>query len=210
MKTLTVNGKESSIIEEIFDKTSERIARLVNKTWLSRYPRCCYIIYNNGSEFKLNFEYLSETYGIKRKPTTVKNPQANAILERLHQVLGQMLRTSELDTAETITPDDANVFLDNAAWAIHSTYHTVLKASPGAAIFGHDMLFGIPFIADWNKIGDYRQRQTDLDTARINSKQVEYDYKVADKVLVTQEGVLHKAGSPYSKEPWTIMTVHTN
>jgi hypothetical protein len=44
LKTVTVNGKESSIVEEIFDKTSERIARLVNKTWLSRYPRCCYII----------------------------------------------------------------------------------------------------------------------------------------------------------------------
>jgi hypothetical protein len=96
LKTITVNGKESSIIEEIFDKTSERIGRLVNKTWLSRYPRCCYIIYNNGSEFKLNFECLCETYGIKRKPTTVKNPQANAILERLHQVLGQMFTLPNL------------------------------------------------------------------------------------------------------------------
>ncbi len=72
LKTVTVNGKEPSIIEEIFDKTSKRIARLVNKTWLSRYPRCCYITYDNGSEFKLNFEYLCETYGIKRKPTTIK------------------------------------------------------------------------------------------------------------------------------------------
>ena len=49
-------------------------------------------------------------------------------------------------------------FLTNAAWAIRSTYHTVLKASPGAAIFGRDMLFDIPSIADWNKIGDYKQR----------------------------------------------------
>jgi hypothetical protein len=72
------------------------------------------------------------------------------------------------------------------------------------------MLFNIPFIADWNKIGDYRQRQTDLDTARINSKRVDYDYKVGDKVLVTQEGILCKAESPYSKEPWTITTVHMN
>ncbi len=31
LKTMTVNGKESSIVEEIFDKTSERIAWLVNK-----------------------------------------------------------------------------------------------------------------------------------------------------------------------------------
>ncbi len=170
LKAITVNGKESSIVEEIFDKTSERIAWLVNKMWLSRYPRCRYIIYNNGSEFKLNFEYLCVTYGIKHKPTTIKNPQANAILERLHQVLAQMLRTSELDMAEIVTPDDANVFLDNAAWAIGSTYHTILKAFPGAGIFGRDMLFDILFIAEWSKIGDYRQRQTDLNTARINSK----------------------------------------
>jgi hypothetical protein len=186
LKTITVNGKESSIAEEIFDITSECIARLVNKTWLSRYPRCHYIIYNNGSEFKLNFEYLCETYGINRNPTTIKNSQASAILECLHQVLGQMLRTSELDMAKTITPDNVNVFLDNMAWAICSTYHTVLKASPGAAIFGCNLLLDIPFIANWNKIGDYRQCQTDLDTARINSKQVNYDYKVGNKVLVTQ------------------------
>ncbi len=71
LKTVTGNSKESSIVEEIFDKTSECISRLINKTWLSRYPRCHYIIYNIGSEFKLNFEYLCETYGNKHKPTTV-------------------------------------------------------------------------------------------------------------------------------------------
>jgi hypothetical protein len=69
------------------------------------------------------------------KPTTVKNPQANAVLERVHQVLGQMLRIAVIDMANSVTPDDVDVFLDNAAWAICSTYHTVLKASPGAAIF---------------------------------------------------------------------------
>ncbi len=157
IKTIAVDGKESSIVEEIFDKTSERIARLVNKTWLSRYPRCCYIIYDNGSEFKLNFEYLCVTYGIKRKPTMIKYPQANAILECLHQVLAQMLHTAELDMAKTVTFDDIDVFFNNAAWAICSTYDTVLKASPGAAIFGRDMLYDILFIANWNKIGDYRQ-----------------------------------------------------
>jgi hypothetical protein len=60
-----------------------------------------------------------------------------------------MLRTAELDTADSVTPDDADV---NMAWAICSTYHTILKASPGAAIFGCDMLFDILFVADWHKI----------------------------------------------------------
>jgi hypothetical protein len=56
LMTRKVNGKERTIEEEIFDKSSDRISRLVNKIWLCRYPRCCYLIYNNGSEFKLHFE----------------------------------------------------------------------------------------------------------------------------------------------------------
>ena len=100
--------------------------------------------------------------------------------------------------------------IDNAAWAIRSTYHTVLKASPGAAIFGRDMLFDIPFLADWNKIGDYRQSQTDRRAERETSKRIDYDYKVGDKVLIVKEGILSKAESRYGKEPWTIMTVHSN
>jgi hypothetical protein len=62
-----------------------------------------------------------------------------------------MLCTAELDMADSVTPDDVDVFLDNAAWAICSTYHTVLKASPGAAIFGCNMLFNISLVADWHK-----------------------------------------------------------
>ena len=72
--------------------------------------------------------------------------------------------------ADSVTAYDVNVFLDNVAWAICSTYHTVPKASPGAAIFGWDMLFDIPFIVNWNKIGDYRKHQTDLSTAHENKE----------------------------------------
>jgi hypothetical protein len=68
-----------------------------------------------------------------------------------------MMRTSELDMADSVDPADIDTFIDNAAWEIRSTYDTVLKASPGGAIFGRDMLFDIPFVADWKQIGDYRQ-----------------------------------------------------
>jgi hypothetical protein len=68
-----------------------------------------------------------------------------------------MMRTSELDTAELEKASDIDFFLSDAAWAVRPTYHTVLKASPGAEIFGQDMFFDIPFIADWQKIGEHRQ-----------------------------------------------------
>jgi hypothetical protein len=138
----------------------------------------------------------------------VKNPQANGILERVHQVLGQMLCTAELDMADSVTPNDIDVFLDNLAWAICFTYHTVLKASPDAAIFGCDMLFDIPFMADWHKIGEQRQSLTDHGNQRKNAKCIDYDYKVRDKVQLINEGIFCKAESANSKEPWTITTVH--
>jgi hypothetical protein len=79
-----------------------------------------------------------------------------------------------------------------------------------AAIFGRDMLFDVPFLADWNKIGDYRQRQTDLNNMRENESRIDYDYKVGDKILVRKEGILRKAESKWHNDPWTIVTVHTN
>jgi hypothetical protein len=112
--------------------------------------------------------------------------------------------------ADSVAPDDIDAVLTNAAWAIRSTYHTVLKASPGAAIFGRDMLFDIPYMADWNKIGDYRQRQADLNNLRENKKRIDYDYKVGDKILVRKDGILRKAESRWHNEPWTIVSVHTN
>jgi hypothetical protein len=75
-KVTNKNTKEADLY---FDKTSVQISNLVYKTWFSRYPQCRYLIYNNGSKFKLHFQALCDSYGIKRKPTSVKNPQANAL-----------------------------------------------------------------------------------------------------------------------------------
>ncbi len=120
------------------------------------------------------------------------------------------MRASELDMADSSEPADIDTFIDNSAWAICSTYHTVLKASPGAAIFGQDMLFDIPFVADWKQIRDYRQHQTDHSNKRENDKRNDYNYKVGDKILIQKDGILRKAESIWKKEPWTIITVHTN
>ncbi len=72
------------------------------------------------------------------------------------------------------------------------------------------MLFDIPFVADWHKIGEQRQSLTDCGNQRKNAKCIDYDYKVGDKVQVINEGILRKAESKYGKKPWTITTVHTN
>ena len=69
------------------DKTSARISLLFKKHWLDRYPRPQTVIFDNGSEFKKNFIPLLQDFSIKPKVTTVKNPQANAPVERIHQIV---------------------------------------------------------------------------------------------------------------------------
>ncbi len=63
-----------------------------------------------------------------------------------------MLHTTELDMADTLVSSDISDFLMDATWAVHSTYHTELEASPVKAIFGTDMLSDIPFLANWKEI----------------------------------------------------------
>eukprot|EP00804_Cyclotella_cryptica_P013101 CCRYP_002375-RA/>CCRYP_002375-RA protein AED:0.46 eAED:0.46 QI:0/-1/0/1/-1/0/1/0/147 len=121
-----------------------------------------------------------------------------------------ILRTTDLDMADTVSESDIADFLTNAAWAVRSTYHTVLKTSPGAAIFGRDMLIDVPYIADWSKIGEYRQKQTDKNTRRENGSRIDWDYQSCDKVLLRKDGILRKTENRHESDPWTITSVHTN
>ena len=51
------------------------------------------MVHNN--EF-MGYEFLEvlDSYGIKPKQTTVKNPTANAIMEQIHETLGEQLRAT--------------------------------------------------------------------------------------------------------------------
>ena len=204
------DGRE--ITSEEFDKTSACISYLFNKTWLSRYPRPQNVICDNGSEFKLHFTELLKQYSVNRKPTTSKNPQANAVLERIHGVFGDMMRTSGINNRETVDARLIDDFITNAAWAIRSTYHTVLKATPGAAVFGRDMLFDIPFLADWNEIGRRRQELVNSSNARENKRRIPFDYQPGTKCLI----IKNTDGKPLPKAedknegPYEVTHVYTN
>ena len=128
----------------------------------------------------------------------IKNPQANSVLERVHQVFGNMLRTSELDMVNSVNTESVSNFSNNAAWAVFSTYHIVLKSSPGAATFGWDMLFNIPYLTNWNKIGEYRQAQSGCNALRENASRVDFDYAVGRHVLVCEDGIFCKAVAKYT------------
>jgi len=73
------------------DKSGESVASLFDYQWLSRFPRPLECIHDNGSEFNsIEFQELLQSYGITSHVMTVQNPQANAIVKQVHQVLANM------------------------------------------------------------------------------------------------------------------------
>ena len=156
--------KSKEIAEIILDKSSACIAHLFNELWLSCYPRVNDNIYNNGSKFKNVFGKFS----LKHKAAVIKNPQSNVILEHVHAVCSKsnMIRTSSLNMQATCTPEMIDELIATIGWVICSTYHALRGSSSGIAIFGRDMLFDIPYLADWSEIGR-KERQLQVEKSTV-------------------------------------------
>ena len=66
-------------IARIPDASSDTVAKIFDKVWFCRYPRPVKCIHDNGTEFMgESFQELLRSYGVKSRPTTVKNPQSNS------------------------------------------------------------------------------------------------------------------------------------
>ena len=102
---------------------------------------------------------MCNNYGIKPKPSTTYNLQSNGIIKCIHQVLGNALRVFELDKRELDTKDPYAAFLSAASYAIRSTYHITLQATPAQLVYGRDMVLPVQFKTDWEVIRVNRQKK---------------------------------------------------
>lgn len=109
-----------------FAKSSSRISTLVNVIWFSQNPCCQKVINDKQNQFYLDMKTSSNTYDIKQTPTDVKNPQVNAILECVYQIIMVLLCPLELNMTDTVAVSDIDAYLTNVACiiAIPSVYHT--------------------------------------------------------------------------------------
>ena len=115
------------------------IANLVETTELVQYPWPVEITYDQGGEF-LGHEFknilIEQEYEIKTKPYSSGNPQANEIIEIIHQVLGNLIRSFNLHYTYVDVADPWMGILAAAAFAIQATYHWNKQKSPGQLVFG--------------------------------------------------------------------------
>ena len=94
-------------------------------------------------------------YGLKRKPITTRNPQSNAIIERIHQTIGNILRA--FDVSNIVNNDPWSGILAATMFSVRATYHTTIQASLMQLVFGQDAILNIKHVADWEHIRKHKQ-----------------------------------------------------
>ena len=148
-------------IVEATNKSASSIQDLFHNTWLARYFCPQFIFFDNGGEFKREFKrefkQMCDSYGIKAKLKTSHNPQANEIIEHVHKVVNDMLRSFDSENESLEEDNQFDNFLQSTAWAIRSTYHTTLQATPCQLLLGRDMIHNITFKSNWNRIKKRKQ-----------------------------------------------------
>ena len=73
-------------------------------------------------------------------------------MERVHQVIGNMVRTFELENRCLDEDDPWKGLLAATAFAIRSTFHTTLQKTPAQLVFGRDMILNVTHVANGQHI----------------------------------------------------------
>ena len=166
---------------------------------------------DRGREFcKEVSETIKDECGLSKKLITTRNPQANAIVERVHKVVHQMIATSGINDVDDLDPRwGFTGILAAVRRAVNSTVHTTLRATPSQLVFGRDALLNVSFQADWEAIRQRKQRLINYNNTRENIQRREYTYTVGQQVDVRLDPS-RKHGEDFFKGPYTVTQVYDN
>eukprot|EP00957_Ditylum_brightwellii_P201792 15327285-Ditylum_brightwellii.AAC.2 len=93
-------------IVKIKTKRSDVVSNVAETTWLTRYSYPTQVVLDKGTDFVAKFtEIIVSDYVANKKPITAKSPQANNIIERIHQTIGNMIRSFEVHNASIYEKD---------------------------------------------------------------------------------------------------------
>ncbi len=211
---LTAINTVTNLVEliRVNKKTSDVVARKYAQCWLSRYlwPQRC--VHNPGGQFVgIKFQTLLQDCHIRDVCTSAKNPQSNAICKRMHQTVGNVLRTF-LHSEPPQNIADAKEFVDKALsiamHAMRAGIHLTLGSSPGSLVFNRDMFLNIPLIADWHAITQKRELLIHENLTQKNQKRRWYNYLPGQRVL-KKRWKLRKLDARTSG-PYRVLQTHVN
>jgi len=90
---------------------------------------------------------------------------ANSIVERVHQIISNILHTFKIHDTTVDKEDPWSVLLAATIFAIRSTVHT-----PMQLVFGCDAFLNIAHDTNWRYIKERIQRLIKINNKRVNRK----------------------------------------
>ena len=153
---------------------------------------------------------LKNQFGFERKIITTRNPQSNGIIERIHQVVGDMIRTRAIRSKHDL--DEHFGFhgvLAAVRDAVRCIVHATTQATPTQLVFGRDALLNISFEADWQYIKQRKQHRIVQNNKAENAKRRDHTYHPGDEVMVKADPS-RKLDGPRWIGPYTVSQVYDN
>jgi hypothetical protein len=197
-------------VKQIPNKRADTIANIVETTWLTRYPRPSKCITDRGTECMAEFAaMIKDDYGITLRKITTRNPQVNAILERIHQTIGNILRSFRVQDNEVDENDPWTGILAATMFATRATVHTTLNATPMQLVFGRDAILNLKFVANWANIKERKQNAINKNNEKENKNRIDHTYEVGDQVLIKNAQNTKFGNDPYLG-PYQVIRVNDN
>jgi hypothetical protein len=173
-------------------KTADVVANKAETTWSSGHPWPVKITCDHGSEFVgSEFQHLiKQECDIEAKPSSKRNPQSSAILERIHKTIGNMVCTFEVENQLIDEADPWLGILSAVAWAVCSAHHAASQSTPGQLVFGRDMIWDAAHVADWQCAKQRKQTLINKNNNEENQKRIDYDHAVGELIMKIKAGAL--------------------
>ena len=140
------------------------LSNIVELAWLTRYPLPDKVIVDRGNESLAEFKtMILADCGIEIMSIASRNPQANSILERVHQTIGNIIRTFKVQDMGLDDESHWDGILASIMFTLRATVHTT---------------------SQWQVIRKHKQGLIHKGNQQENRNRKEHTYNKGGKVLL--------------------------
>ena len=100
---------------------------------------------------------MANDQGVPSNSISVRNPQANTIMERVHQTIGNIIRTFKIQEMDLDNENPWRGILSSTMFAIQSMVYTIMQHTTSQLVFGRDSILNINQEANWQLIKHCKQ-----------------------------------------------------
>ena len=99
---------------------------------------------DRGKELLAEFKtMMANEYRIPYNSTSVRNPQANVIVERVQETIGNIIHSFKIKQMDLDNENPWEGILSSTMFAKGSTVHTTAQHTPSQVVFGRDATLNI-------------------------------------------------------------------